>query len=286
MIFAPVKPGLFLIMDEMPKIELQPIGVIRCARKYRYEAPRQGAFDGSDGVIELLPAYGGDAVSDLAGFDRIWVIFCFHLNQGKNWKPKVRPPFPVSGPCRSLFATRSPYRVNPVGLSCVGLAGISGNRLFIRQMDMLDGTPVLDIKPYIPEADAFPDSAAGWRMEVPEAGEMRWEVEYTSRFRAESAFIFRRSGLDLLNFSAIHLANEPFDTSRKRVKFLPESGLWQLGCRTWKIIFRADTEKRKICAEKIQSNYTPEELLPQAADRYGDKDIHREYLSCKIFSKN
>ena len=273
-------------MGEMQKIEFQPIGVVRCARKYRYETPRQGAFDGSDGVIELLPAYGGDAVSDLAGFERIWVIFCFHLNQKRAWKAKVRPPFPADGPCRSLFATRSPYRVNPVGLSCVRLTGISGNRLKIAEMDMLDGTPVLDIKPYIPEADAFPDSVAGWRMEVPEAGKIRWEVEYTSRFRAEAAFIFRRSGLDLLNFSAIHLANEPLDASRKRVKFLPESGLWQLGCRTWRIIFHADAEQRKICAEKIQSNYTPEELAPQADDRYGDKDIHREFLSCEIPSEN
>lgn len=256
--------------------EFQPIGVVHSQQKYRFETPRQGAFSGCDGEIELFSNFGGDAIADLAGFERIWVIFCFHLNQQRSWKPKVRPPFPASGPCRSLFATRSPYRVNPIGLSCVEVAGISGNRLLLRHIDMLDGTPVLDIKPYIPEADAFPLSAVGWRSEVPTAPELQWQLTFSPRFAAQAEFICRESGLDLTNFVSVQLANEPLDTSRKRVKQLDELH-WQLNCRTWKIIFIPDAQRRNVEVLEVFSNYTDAELLPGTEDRYQDKELHRKF---------
>lgn len=257
--------------------QFETIGVVHTLQKYRYETPRQGVFSGCDGEIELFRPYGGDAIADLAGFDRIWVIFCFHLNSGKNWKPKVRPPFPAGGSCRSIFATRSPYRINPLGLSCVELAGIRDNILKVRHIDMLDGTPVLDIKPYIPEADAFPDSAAGWRDEVPQADALRWQVEYSELFTRQSAFIMKHAALDLYNFAAVQLANEPLDSSRKRLKHL-EHDRWSLGCRTWKIIFCADEKSRRITVEKVESNYSVTDLAPGAADPYADKEIHRLFL--------
>ena len=120
------------------KFEFQPIGVVHSDCRYRYEAPRQGVFASGEGEIEIFSEFAGDAIADLAGFERIWVIFCFHLNCGKEWKAKVRPPLPVGGPCRSVFATRSPHRVNPIGLSCVELTGISGRKLLIRSMDIFD----------------------------------------------------------------------------------------------------------------------------------------------------
>lgn len=260
----------------MDKWEFQPIGVVHSPHKYRFETPRQGAFSGSDGEIELFSAFGGDAIADLAGFERIWVIFCFHLNQQRSWKAKVRPPFPASGPCRSVFATRSPYRANPIGLSCVEVAGISGNRLQLRHIDMLDGTPVLDIKPYIPEADAFPDSASGWRNDVPPVPELQWHLIFSSRFAMQAEFILREGGVDLTNFVHVQLANEPLDASRKRVKQNDEIH-WQLNCRTWKIIFVPDPEKKMVEILEVFSNYTPEELAPGAEDRYQDKELHRKF---------
>ena len=257
--------------------EFQPIGVVHCDRQYRFEAPRQGVFASGAGEIELFSEYAGDAIADLAGFDRIWVIFCFHLNLGKNWKPKVRPPFPADGPCRSVFATRSPHRVNPLGLSCVELAGISGRKLLLRRMDMLDGTPVLDIKPYIPEADAFPDSAIGWRCEVPEAENLQWKLNFSAEFEMQAALIYRLSALDLLNLVKIQLGNEPLDTSRKRIKQLSD-GSFSLGCRTWRIIFTADPAEKVVNVLKIESNYLPEELAEGSEDRYFDKDIHRKFI--------
>lgn len=263
-----------------PIWQFRTIGVVHSGQKYRFETPRQGVFSACDGEIELFPEYGGDAVVDLAGFERIWVIFCFHLNSGKNWKAKVKPPYPTDGPRRSVFATRSPHRVNPIGLSCVELAGICGNRLYLRHIDMLDGSPVLDIKPYIPEADAFANSAAGWRDEVPEALFLSWNLKYTCEFEEQAALIRDLSGLDLKNFAMVQLANEPFDTSRKRIKKVDRIH-WSLGCRTWKIIFCAGSGSKEIIVKKIVSNYRQEELLPGSSDPYSDKDFHRKFIASK-----
>jgi len=91
--------------------------------------------------------------------ERIWILAHLHLNQGYN--AKVMPP---RGPKkkRGLLATRAPHRPNPIGLSAVTLLGVKGNKLSLGPCDLIDGTPILDIKPYIPYADAFPDAKAGW----------------------------------------------------------------------------------------------------------------------------
>lgn len=111
-------------------------------------------------MIEIFPAaLPAEALHDLEGMERIWILAHLHLNQGFN--PKVTPP---RGPKvkRGLLATRAPHRPNPIGLSAVELLGISGHRLSLGPCDLIDGTPILDIKPYIPYADAFPESRAGW----------------------------------------------------------------------------------------------------------------------------
>lgn len=262
---------------EMESFAFKPIGIVHSLQKYRFETPRQGAFASGDGVIEIFSEYAGDAIADLQGFDRIWVIFCFHLNSKHGWKPKVRPPFPADGPCRSVFATRSPYRVNPIGLSCVELAGIEEKKLLVRHIDMLDGTPVLDIKPYIPEADSFPDAVTGWRNCVQPAESMRWQLEFQEPFLKQAEFILLHAGLDLVNFAKVQLANEPFDVSRKRVKHV-DGDRWILGCRTWQIGFAADMQNKKLILTEVKSNYSQEELLPGQEDKYNDKEIHRNFI--------
>ena len=253
-----------------------PIGVVRCAQKYRFESPRQGVFGFQDGKIELLPAYGGDAIADLAGFSRIWVIFCFHLNQDRSWKAKVKPPFPAGSPCRSLFATRSPYRVNPIGLSCVEVAGVERHCIHLKNIDMLDGTPVLDIKPYIPEADAFPDAATGWRGESISDGKVsdQWQVGFSGLFLEQSEFIRKISDLDLKNFCQVQLCSEPLDFSRKRIVDCGNNN-FLLGCRTWKILFTVEHAVRQIKVLEVKSNYREAELAENCEDRYNDKKYHR-----------
>ena len=149
-----------------PALTYQPIGRVRSPYLRRIDAPHQptvvaGTESGqaAEAVLELDPAVPEETLRDLDGFARIWVLFAFHRSHG--WAPMVRPP---RGPRvkRGVFATRSPHRPNAIGLSCVELVAVEGRSLRIRGMDLLDGTPVLDIKPYVPYADAFPEAKAGW----------------------------------------------------------------------------------------------------------------------------
>ena len=110
--------------------------------------------------IELFPErVPMQALDSLEGFDYIWVIAWLHLN--RHWNPMVRPPR-EGGRKRGVLATRAPHRPNQLGLSATRVIGVRKNRIEVEGIDLLDDTPVLDIKPYIPYADAFPDAAAGW----------------------------------------------------------------------------------------------------------------------------
>ena len=147
------------------RYEFAPIGLLHTGLRWRYEAPRQAGFSDAKARIELYPGRGFEqALEDLAGFERVWVLFVFHLNA--TWKPKVTPPYAPENRKYGVFSTRSPHRPNPVGLSCVELEGIDGLNVYLNHCDILDRTPVLDIKPYIPAVDAFPESKAGWRDEL------------------------------------------------------------------------------------------------------------------------
>ena len=98
------------------------------------------------------------AVQDLDSFSHIWLIYGFHA--ARNWKPMVLPP--RGDQKRGVFATRSPYRPNPIGISVVKLVKVSSLKIHVTGTDLLDGTPIYDIKPYIPYADAIQEANAGW----------------------------------------------------------------------------------------------------------------------------
>jgi tRNA-Thr(GGU) m(6)t(6)A37 methyltransferase TsaA len=134
----------------------------------RFGTPQQASAVDShrEALLVLDPALiPPESLRDLVGIERLWVLSLLH--QSGTWGPLVRPP---RGPRvrRSLFATRSPDRPNPLGLSAVELVRVEGTQLHVRGIDLLDGTPILDIKPYVPYADAFPTSRAGWIDEIPE----------------------------------------------------------------------------------------------------------------------
>lgn len=151
-------------LDARPVV-LRPIGVVRSTYRMREEAPRQPVVGEARRASILLRPGMQNTLKDLAGFERIWVLFAFHHSRG--WKPQVVPP--RDRVKRGVFATRAPDRPNPLGLSCVRLESVFGCRIDIVGHDLLDGTPVLDLKPYIPGYDAFPDAVAGWvdRLETP-----------------------------------------------------------------------------------------------------------------------
>lgn len=143
----------------------RPIGLLRSPYSRRIDAPHQGTVtegtptgEPAVATLELQEWLDEEAIRDLSGFDRLWLIFAFHRSEG--WRSSVKPP--RGGPRRGVLATRSPHRPNSIGLSAVSLVKVEGKTLHLSGVDLLDGTPVLDIKPYVPYADAFPDSKAGW----------------------------------------------------------------------------------------------------------------------------
>jgi len=163
-----------------------PIGVVHSPFQEKFAIPRQSGLAQIDAVIELLPPFAQpDAVSGLEQFSHIWIAFVFHAlgfsSAGeREWKPLVRPPRLGGNEKIGVFATRSTHRPNPIGWSVVELIRVEidgGVNLHIRGADLLDGTPVLDIKPYIPYADALPDARAGYAQLAPQRLSVRWSSE-------------------------------------------------------------------------------------------------------------
>ncbi|NJL25177.1 MAG: tRNA (N6-threonylcarbamoyladenosine(37)-N6)-methyltransferase TrmO [Calothrix sp. SM1_5_4] len=254
-------------------IPLSPIGIFRTRNKYPYEARRQAAADSesSEGEILLHPGRGFEqALEDLDGFERIWIIYQFHHNDG--WKPKVMPP---RGPRqkRGVFATRAPYRPNPLGLSCVRLVKVEGLRLLVEGHDLLDETPVLDIKPYLPYADAFPEARVGWLENIEAA---RWRIEFSKLASEQIAWLEARGVPQLRGFIRGQLEFEPLDRKRKRLS--PREGGYRLSYRTWRVDFNLDQETRIVQIESIKSGYSKTDLNA-ADDPYEDKELHRRFAT-------
>ena len=148
--------------DPPEKIEFQPIGVIHTPFKERAGMPIQPSGGcGIQGTVEVYPEFR-EGLSDLDGFSHIILLYCFHRIEG--FKLRVVPFLDTRS--RGVFSTRAPTRPNPIGLSVVQLLGIEDGDIRIENVDILDGTPLLDIKPYVPEFDAQSKIRTGWLEEV------------------------------------------------------------------------------------------------------------------------
>jgi tRNA-Thr(GGU) m(6)t(6)A37 methyltransferase TsaA len=132
---------------------------------------------GVQGAVEVFPEFC-EGLADLGEFSRI--ILVYHFDRSEGFSLRVVP-FLGDGE-HGVFATRAPRRPNPIGISTVRLVAVEGCRLEIEDVDILDGTPLLDIKPYVPEFDAFPDERAGWLEECP--GDVRF-ARADERFAGE-----------------------------------------------------------------------------------------------------
>jgi len=142
----------------MQSIEYKPIGVIHCPFRDRLDTSKQpDESPEARGEIELYEEYL-DGLEDLEGFSHIVVVFHMHLNRG--YSLKASPPW--DNKQHGVFATRSPDRPNPIGISVVRLESVENNVLNISGIDILDGTPVLDIKPYVPEMNREKNLRIGW----------------------------------------------------------------------------------------------------------------------------
>ncbi len=148
---------------------MHPVAVMRSDFATKFGIPRQsGLVDTLRSTIVFLPEYRNrDALRGLEDFSHLWIIWQFSEAVRNEWSPTVRPPRLGGNTRMGVFATRSPFRPNAIGLSCVKLVGLeqtesNGTVIHVAGADLMDGTPILDIKPYIPYCDAHPDALGGF----------------------------------------------------------------------------------------------------------------------------
>lgn len=218
-------------------LTLRPIGFISTHKQVKFQALHQPAEDEPErNVLELLPEPGyQQALQDLAGFSRVWLLWWFHRNA--SWRPLVLPP---RGPAqrRGVFATRSPHRPNPLGLTPVQLLGIEGRRLLLGPCDLVDGTPVFDIKPYIPAFDAFPGAGGGWTEEVEAAlaGPPQFAVKFAPLAQSQAKWLLATWEVDFRPRLIELLAIDPKPHRTRRIRRRGDA-LFTIGCGAWKAVF-------------------------------------------------
>jgi len=252
-------------------IQFTPIGYFSCDHPYPQQVPRQATLAQplQEATIELTEGLNFEqALQDLQGFTKIWLIYIFDRNI--NWKPKVRPPRGTHK--RGVFATRAPYRPNPIGLSCVTLISVKGRLLTVKDFDLLDKTPILDIKPYLPYADSFPTASCGW---LPDESGGEYVLAFLPLAQKKASWIKEIADFDITSFIYSQLTENPTDESRKRIKVLDKNkSLYEISARTWRINFSIDKDTVTIC--DLHSGYTPQELA-STVDTYQDKRHHIEF---------
>jgi tRNA-Thr(GGU) m(6)t(6)A37 methyltransferase TsaA len=246
-----------------------PIGVVHSPFGERSAAPRQASIARDvEGSIELYAGRGyEDALDGFGDWDYAWVIFVFHKNveEDRGWKPKVLPP--RSETKRGLFSTRSPHRPNPIGLSAVKIVRVEGLFVHVRQLDVLDGSPVLDLKPYVAYADAYPEAHQGWlEASDPVAA---WEVSFAEAALERLAWL-QAQGIDLRGAIEGALALGPQPHAYRRIR-RHGSGM-RLALKEWRVDFVA--EDRRILVTSVLTGYRASQLATDVAPA-----VHRAFAA-------
>ncbi len=260
----------------LPSYALRPIGIAHSPFLERSSAPRQGrAAGGVEGTLELFKHSGFEhALEDLASFRFIWVLFWFHENEAKGFRPKVLPP--RSSRRRGVFATRSPYRPNPIGLSAVELLGVDGLVLRVRNLDLLEGTPLLDLKPYVPYSDAILEANSGWlsSAEGPADPLPDHEVEFAPQALEQLEYLAARSAplaaLRARVADALKLGAQPH--AYRRIK--PKGDGWVLAHKAWRFDFQLSG--RRVTVTNVHTGYRASAL---ASGTEPELELHREFVA-------
>ncbi|MFO1457089.1 MAG: tRNA (N6-threonylcarbamoyladenosine(37)-N6)-methyltransferase TrmO [Steroidobacteraceae bacterium] len=265
-------------------LTLEPIGYARTELATKVDAPRQPrAAQGQAGRIELLPGrHFEHALEDLEGWEFVWVIFWFHLNP--SWRPKVLPPRSRSGR-KGVFSTRSPHRPNPLGLSVLRLQRIEGLTLHLLDFDLVDGTPVLDLKPYVPYTDAHPGARSGWLEDgrdgatvdglAPPDPVAPFVVRFGPGVLERIAWVEARSELALRQRIEATLSMGPEPHPYRRIK--PDGNAFVLAIKEWRARF--SVESREVRVLGLASGFRASQLTTPATGEPPELPLHRAFVA-------
>lgn len=244
------------------------IGYLHGEIQSKFAAPHQpdesspvGANGCGSSKIELVPGSSFEAaLRDLEGFDRIWLIWCFHKNS--SWRPTVLPPR-GGAVKRGVFATRSPHRPNPIGITPVTLLSIKGRTLTVGPCDLLDGTPILDIKPYIAKIDSFPKARAGWvdQLEHELSGCPPYQVELSPIAQSQRTWLVENFGIDFIPRCVELLQRDPTPHRTRRIVDLKD-GTFRIGCGAWRAYFLVGEamDHNLVTITRLAPGYPPTSL--------------------------
>ncbi len=207
----------------------EPIGWIESPFKEKFGIPRQaGMALQARGVIRLANHdFLRRAIEGLDGFTHLWALWIFHEHDARDWKPSIRPPRLGGSKRVGVLASRSPHRPNPIGLSAMRIVSIEaaapgGPRIVVEGVDVLDGTPLLDLKPYLPFADSIPEATSGWASgEIP-----RTPVLFEPQALAQVETFARETGTEALRTmieEVLELDPRPASQKRKLPPTDPEA---------------------------------------------------------------
>ncbi len=260
-------------------MQLEPIGVYRLNSStlfYKHTLPRQPCGE-HIGCIELNRHKNYEvALEDLSLFSHIWVLFWCH--KAASWKPKVLPP--KSSKKRGVFATRSPHRPNPIGMSCLQIASIEARFVYVQGGDLLDGTPILDIKPYLPYSDSIPTASLGWISDEKKTRPESLVFEWSQEALVRSQWLENKSVSVIENFERALSSTGIYPSSSNRIEQVGEN-TYIKSFRTWRLQFRLtfleENQIQKVEIETIWSGYNQFELYEDLVDTWNDKALHKEF---------
>jgi tRNA-Thr(GGU) m(6)t(6)A37 methyltransferase TsaA len=269
-------------LPEQPNLTLHTIGYVRTGKSVKFEALHQPDESKEEqSVLEIIPHEEYRiALQDLSGFSRIWLIWWFHRND--TWRPLVLPP---RGPSqrRGVFATRSPHRPNPIGMTPVKLLGVDGCNLLLGPCDLVDGTPIFDIKPYIPAYDAFPEEKSGWLDDVDTwmAQPARYRMRYDSLAELQAQWLQDEWQIDFMARAEELLERDPSPHRTRRIR-KRGAEIHEMGCGAWRIRFCID--QNEVIVREIAPGYPLQTLIGEYGAEVPDRDAQLAFLSQWPFS--
>lgn len=266
-------------------LEITPIGFAKTAKKLKFDAPHQPDQSTGDSdnkyINDHIELINDQKIirgtEDLDGFSHIWLIWWFHKNQ--TWKSKVLPPR-GQAKRRGIFATRSPHRPNFLGMTAVPLIKIEKNKLFIGNNDLVDGTPIFDIKPYLAPVDSFPNASLGWAESLykwvsDKELQDRYNISLSNLAIIQLEFLKQNFNIDFTERAFDILKIDPFPhRTRRIVKFGDDQ--FRMGCGAWRLFF--SVYEKQISIIKIGTGFPLNLLTAEGYDKIPDRSAQLSFI--------